>query len=304
MIKYIDKIQDIENKIFYSNIFRIASTSIIKLVDEIKNSKEYEEKKQYGNNFLIDIINTNVETKYLNSIISEDTKDLMIDMYDAKTMLSDIAYTRKIEISLNLDEICTEKMEVFIDPSRTDCNTFCFDYGLMYGNRVYNKNDYVELKRPYTERFLITNINLPNNKFKISELYKSSNCAYYGDIYNYNDYYEGSCPIATALLGNIINSKDSNEYNIEIKILALEPSFNVIDKCYTAHAVNKEEAMNIVKKKESEIRLQHAAKNILIKITNINNDNDTTGWVEFNCNDLYNGFKYLYPYYTDKRYTL
>lgn len=292
MIKYIDKIQNIENKIFYSYDFELASTSLFDLIDKIKKSDCYNEKKSYSYDFVINIINTDSTAKSLSSLISEDAKDLMIDMYDAKTMLSNIAYTRNIRISTNLDEVYSETIEVPIDSSNDGCNIFSFDYGLMYGHhQVYNNNDYVEIK--YTRmneigHIIITDVNLPNTKFKLDDLHKEPSCIYYGDIYDANDEFETTADtvsiVPVSLLGNVVDKvANNNVYIMDIKITMVSNSIDIINKRTSIHADNKHEAISkitdMIDKAKIEIPDQY--HDIRIKATNMDDDKDSTDWIEY-----------------------
>ena len=291
MIKYIDKIQNLENKIFYSHDFELASTSLRMLIAEIKYSNSYNKKKLYSYNFVIDIINISDFAKPLSSIISEDTKDLMIDMYDAKTMLSNIAYTRNIRLSTNLDEVYSETIEVPIYTSNDGLYVFSFDYGLMYGHhQVYNNNDYVEInytRNNETGHIIITDVNLPNTKFKLSDLRKEPSCIYYGDIYDVDDEFETTADmisiVPVSLLGNVVDEvMNNNVYIMNIKITMISNSIDVINKYIRIHANNKDEAISKITDmiNKSKIEIPNQYHDIMVKATNMDDDNDTTDWVE------------------------
>ena len=217
MIKYIDKIQNLENKIFYSYDFRLACTSLDELIDKIKISENYEEMKYNKMSFIIDIINTdNTPSKYLDSYIS---KDLMIDIYEAKSIITDLSYRHKISISSNLDEIYVEAMEVLLNKFDKDIKCFMFDYGLMYGGKTFYEDKYVNFRYPYTGYMYITDTFYLNKKFKIINLKDGVNFMYYGDIYDEFMNCTGSSALPAGFMNKMIDSKEIPYFNNSISYI-------------------------------------------------------------------------------------
>ncbi len=293
MIKYIDKIDSIENKIFYSSDFELASTSLEGLIENIRNSSGYEQKKESSYKFMIAIINTGNNCYCtLSDEIDRIGGDKEINIYEEKAIVSSIAYNRYIAISSNLDEIYYEVIYVCIDDGCVGWNNYSFDYGLMYGDyEKYNELECVDIRYPHSENIdalIITKVESPTTKLKVSDLHKEIGCMYSGDLYDSDGEFIAFMYTTDVLPVSLFGVKiddclNCNIYHVSIKIVLISNTIENYYKATSIHASNKENAIEKARELISKnvIQVPDNYDDLMIKATNMDDEADCTEWEDF-----------------------
>ena len=212
MIKYADKLEYVDNHIFISNEYRVVANSLQEIVELIKNKNKY---RFFKNKRIHPYIM--IKAKPLNPsnmIFKEGGIKPSYSLLEAKSLLSKHCIDRWIYLSLDLDEIYFESIDIRIIGEGDTSITNFFDYAILYGNKEYNFGDIVSIpkwrSRGRTSNiYKITEVPYPKNSIITDQiiLHFGIFCIYEGQLLDNNNQTIGYVeeldpPIPVALFNN------------------------------------------------------------------------------------------------------